>query len=312
MAESHAYLRNVEQLIESSRSPQLLRSTSVRMLHSTFLYLWTLQAKVRVFGAPSQKPQTQLVPNQPLGSMNPTTHSDVWEQLIPLVDEAEDDEDNTSPSSQGTVSIFEQVYSVSESLFRLIGRATSLASEVGNHEATFEGPLHRSKEVSELEEAICSWRNDCFAREPQSGTEALAGTGGDVRYHFQNAIHSALLIHFYRCVRVIDTHVVQPHVEKTILHLQLYTQAKRQSGDQSSGTCWPGFVAACESLDQDLRQRFSSWFLDETAQTGIRMFATADVAVKQVWDARDRSNNRNLPWSEILRKDNILDQLMLS
>jgi arginine metabolism regulation protein II len=307
MVESHAYLRNVEQLIKASRSPHLLRSTSIRMLHSTFLYLWTLQARVRAFGTPRQELQTQLAPNQIFDYWNPTTHSDVWEQLIPVVIESDDDDDDDSPSSQGTVSIFEQVYSVSETLFRLIGRVTSFASEVGNHEGTINRPLHNLKEVAELEDAICSWKNDFVGQEP-----VLASNGGNVRFHFQNAIHSALLIYFYKCVRVVDTYVMQPHVEKTISHLQLYTEAKRQSGDQSSSICWPGFVAACEALDRDLRQRFSQWFLDETAQTGIRMFATAGAAVKQVWDARDRSNNRNLPWSKILQSDDIIDQLMLS
>lgn len=310
MVESHVYLRNVEQLIESNRSPHLLKSTSIRMLHSTFLYLWTLQARVRVFGASRQ--ERQLAPGQISDHWNSTNHVDVWEQLIPTVIESDNDDSDSSPTSQGTVSIFEQVYSVSETLFRLIGRVTSFASEIGNLNSAVDRLLYNSKEVADLEEDICSWQNDIVAQEPHAAMDILAGHGGNVRFHFQNAIHSALLIYFYKCVRVIDTYVVQPHVEKTISHLQLYTEAKRQSGDRSSSICWPGFVAACEALDEDLRQRFSQWFLNETAQTGIRMFATAGTAVEKVWDARDRSNNRNLPWSKILQSDNILDQLMLS
>ena len=303
MVESQAYLRNVVQLIESSRSPHLLRSTNIRMLHSTFLYLWTLQARGRVLG---------LGPNQNLNYWNSIAHSDVWEQLVPIAIEPDDKDHVDSPSSQGTASVFEQIYSVSETLFRLIGRVTSLASEVAHQDCSIDRQLHNPKEVAELEDQICSWKNDLVGQEPHAATDSFAGKGVNVRYHFQNAIHSALLIYFYKCVRVIDTYAVQPYVEKTISHLQLYTEAKRQSGDQSSSICWPGFVAACEALDQDLRERFSQWFIDETAQTGIRMFATAGTAVKQVWDARDRSSNRNLPWSKLLQKDNILDQLVLS
>lgn len=311
MVESSAYLRNVVQLIESSCSPRLLRSASIRMLHSSFLYLWTLQARVRVFGVLNQASQTQLVPKQCLGYTNPGARSDVWEQLIPTVIDDDDDDDDDcddSPTSQGTFSVFEQVYSVSEPLFRLIGRVTSLTFEVGNHHGTLERPLQTSKEVTELEDTICSWQNDPVTQESQLAPDQ----GGNVRFHFQNAIHSALLVYFYKCVRVIDTYAVQPYVEKTFAHLHLYTAAKRQSGDRSSSICWPAFVAACETLDPALRQKFSQWFLDETAQTGIRMFAKAGTAVKQVWDARDQSNNRNMPWSEILQSDNILDQLMLS
>ncbi|KAK5064834.1 hypothetical protein LTR84_000668 [Exophiala bonariae] len=299
MVDYQAYLRNVEQLIESSCSPHLLRSTNIRMLHSTFLYLWTLQARGRVLG---------LGLNQTLDYRNSTAHSDVWEQLVPVAIESDDNYHEDSPSTQGTVSIFEQIYSVSETLFRLIGRATSLASEAAQRDHSIDGPRLDSKKVAELEDAICSWNNDIIP----AGADILPVNGENVRYHFQDAFHSALLIYFYKCVRGIDTYVVQPHVEKTLSHLQLYTEAKRQSGDRSSSICWPGFVAACESLDHGVRQRFSQWFLDETTQTGILMFTTAGTAVKQVWDARDRSNNRNLPWSKVLQNDNILDHLVLS
>lgn len=313
MVESHAYLRNAEQFIEAFRSPQLMKSTSIRMLHSTFLYLSTLEASVRVFSAAGQTSQRPLATNQLGDNTDPKTHCDIWEQLLPPVVEVDDNDCDDSPTSQSsTVSIFEQVYSFSETLFRLIGRVTSLASEAGMHAGLVKNPLQTSNEIAEVEDAICSWSNDCVAQESDPTISSPTRNRGDVRHHFQNAIHSALLIYFYKCVRVIDTFVVQPHVEKTVLHLQLYTEAKRQSGDHSSSICWPGFVAGCEALDQDLRQELSQWFLDETAQSGIQMFTKAGTAVKQVWDARDQSNNRNLPWSRILQNDNILDQLVLS
>ncbi|KIW16833.1 hypothetical protein PV08_04023 [Exophiala spinifera] len=323
MVESHAYIHNVEQFIESRRSPHFLKYTSTRMLHSIFLYLWTLQAGVREFGNPG-RPQDLVAQNQNLNRRDPTAQSDVWRQLIPVVDETDqnDDEENSpinsnsrsrssSSGSQSTVTVFEQVYSVSEPLFRLIGRVKSFACAEGTRDdGTIDSSLNDPKKVAEIENAICSWRNDIAPAD--AGDVHGTNGGGNVRYHFQNAIHSALLVYFYKCVRGIDTYAVQPHVEKTLSHLQLYTEAKRRSSDQSSSICWPGFVAACEALDQDIRHRFAHWFLDETARTGIRMFATAGTAVKRVWHARDRSNNRNLPWSKILQSDNILDQLVLS
>ncbi|KAG9790902.1 hypothetical protein KCU88_g1101, partial [Aureobasidium melanogenum] len=50
----------------------------------------------------------------------------------------------------------------------------------------------------------------------------------------------------------------------------------------------------------------------ETALTGIRMFEVAGEAVKQVWEARDVRNDRNLTWSQILMENKTLDSLILS
>lgn len=312
MLESHVYLRGVEQWIGSYCSPQLLKSTSIRMLHSTFLYLWTLQASVRVFSIENQGAQMPLTNGISFSSTDSRNDADVWRQLMPIETEVDDTEDNDSRGSQGSPSIFEKVYSVSETLFRLIGRVTSLASRSANNDDGSRQPVDSSKEIADIENEICSWKNDLPAREQQRTTEASNGSTDDVRYYFQTAMHSALLIYFYKCVRSIDTYTVQPYVEKTLLHLQLYTQAKRISDDQSSSICWPGFIAGCEALGLDLRQKMSQWFVDETAQTGIRMFEMAGNAAKEVWSARDQSGNRNLPWSKVLQNDNVLDQLMLS
>ena len=245
--------------------------------------------------------------------MNQSAHFDVWERLTPATVEAGDEESDEQDTGHGSPSIFEQVYSVSEKLFRLIGRAVALALKVGgSHVHSTDQLVCTSKEISELEDAICSWKNDSVAQEPATAASIRNSSRADVQHYFQNAIHSALLVYFYKCVQVIDTYTVQPYVQKTILQLQFYTEAKRQTNDQSSSICWPAFVTACEALDLDLRQSFSQWFLSESARTGIQMFVTARTAVERVWDARDRSKNRNLPWSEILQSDNFLDQLMLS
>lgn len=309
MVESYTYLLSVHQIIESACSPEMLKSTAVRMLHSTFLYLWTMQAKVRALGGPGQLLSAPSGSHQP----NDAVHSDLWERLVPMEVQGDDDEESDGFStSHGSPSIFEQVYSVSETLFRLIGRTRALALRVDNHDSSCVQPGSILKETSDLENAICSWKNE-FATQALSATTDIENRNtGHVRYLFQGAVHSALMVYFYKCVRAIDTYAVQPHVEKTISQLQLYTDAKTRSGDQSSGICWPAFVAACEALDKELQQKFSQWFSHETAQTGMRMFTIAGTAVKQVWDARDAHNNRNLPWTEILQSDNILDQLMLS
>lgn len=319
MFEAHAYLHDVEQLISVRGQTRFCGSKSVRMLHSTFLYLSTLQASVRVFSG-----------NSISENMLKSTHStNIWDKLLDSDNSTEEaaieDDNSTSSSSDSHVSssIFEQVYSVPEPLFRLIGRVTLLQRRIEQHStgraATRDQP-NITQEIADLEHDICSWKNDTPPESLPRVADALLETpsspnhGGsrEVRYHLRTAVHAAILIFFYKSIRKIDTYAVQPFVERTARSLQLYAEAKRASGDNSSCTCWPGFVAGCEALDPDMRQLMSQWFETETAQTGIRMFEMAGQAAKDVWNARDQSGDRNLPWSEILKKDNILDKLVLS
>lgn len=336
MLEAYVYLRDVERLIVFHGVDRAYKSKRVRLLHCTFLYLWTLQASVRVFGGKGRSEMhTPLLADSRLGSAafpRPMQDASIWANLLQpnAHSNAEEighaDEDYCDAGPEWTSSIFEQVYSIPEKLFQLIGRVTSLArtieqldgrSEVSKHHRC--GPV--AKQIADLETDICDWKNDIPRPESPSAPPHNSTTyhqhrysqpSSSVLYRFREAVHAALVIYFYRCVRNVDTVTVQPLVEKTIEHLQAYAEAKRESGDNSSSICWPGFIAGCEALDPELRQRMSNWFSQETAQTGIRMFEMAGQAAKYVWDTRDQSRDRNLPWSRILRQNDILDQLVLS
>ncbi len=340
MLEIYAYLRDIERLIVHHGLDRIHMSKSIRMLHSTFLYLTTLQGSIRIFsenGRSEMHAPLLLDSRQEAGAMF-TLDQDgsIWAKLLQSRTDLNGTDVNKNDLRQTgngihdhgewTPSMFEQIYSIPETLFRLIGRATKLAGLVDQGEGQRETSVlatsnPTSKLITALETDICGWKNDIprpgsITRPNDNQTpfpqDRSSKASSALLYHFREAVHSALMIYFYRCVRIVDTYTVQPFVERTMEHIQVYAGERLKSGYHSSSTIWPVFVAACEALNDEARQKMSAWFTQEAAQTGLRSFQMAGQAVKDVWDARDRSGNRNLPWAHILKHNNTLDKLMPS
>lgn len=333
MEDAYAYLRDVEHLIALYDADKTNTSPGVRMLHSTFLYLRTLQASVGIFGIQAREPSVNGHLKRP-SKVDQTALADpsigLWSSL--LNEELRNSstlQTRTSPCHicGKNKSVFEQIYSLPEPLFKLISRVTTLAQQMerGAHENT----ALLLAEANRLETDICDWKNDIPDAErgvvipPCSnysqhedaathGPESTSQARVSLLYHFREAMHAALLIYFYRCVRSLDTHILQQFVDKTFDHLTRYGQFKREANDRSSNLCWPGFMAGCEASNPETRRKISAWFSSETAITGIRMFEVAGQAVRQVWEARDKAGDRNLPWSRILMESSTLDRLVLS
>ncbi|KAH8666072.1 arginine metabolism regulation protein II [Ilyonectria robusta] len=326
MEETYAYLRDIEHLIALYGVNEIRKSPGVRMLHSTFLYLRTLQASVGIFGTQSQASvngHLKVLEEVENVFVLSDQNANLWSSLLPAdgnFDVSTMLTATTSPPCHicgRNKSIFERIYSLPEPLFQLISRVTTLAQRMEILRRSQWGstdPDHDllSADASQLETDICDWRNDianpdqesvltlcslCIAEEESDPTQEKTDGRSRVSllYHFREAMHAALLIYFYRCVRNVDTHILQQFVDKTFDHLTRYGEYKRKSNDPSSNLCWPGFIAGCEASNRDTRDKISAWFSSETALTGIRMFEVAGQAVKQVWEARDLARNRNLP-----------------
>ncbi|KAH7129278.1 arginine metabolism regulation protein II [Dactylonectria macrodidyma] len=347
MEETYAYLRDIEHLIALYGVNEIRKSPGVRMLHSTFLYLRTLQASVGIFGSQTQ---ATAVTGHLKGLDNVETvenifvlsdqNANLWSSLLPADGNFDVSAILTTTAAPPchicgkNKSIFERIYSLPEPLFQLISRVTTLAQSMEvlrRSQWASADPDHDflSTDASQLETDICDWQNDisnpdgesslpicstCRSQEESDSGHETTNSRSRVSllYHFREAMHAALLIYFYRCVRNVDTHILQQFVDKTFDHLTRYGEYKRKSNDPSSNLCWPGFIAGCEASNRDTREKISAWFSSETALTGIRMFEVAGQAVKQVWEARDLAKNRNLPWSKILMESSTLNQLVLS
>lgn len=230
-------------------------------------------------------------------------------------------------------SLFERVFSVPISLFRLISRVTALVHEtegVNNNDTLHTSLSSLPYRVNQLETEIWDWNqnvsstsNNYLSPSPTTCLHELVfaspvppdtanqATESPLN-HYIEAMHSAALIYFYRCVRKVDPLMIQHLADKTIDSLTRCTELRQKTNDPSSDICWPLFIAGCEALNPSTRKRVKDLFAIEGARTGIRMFEMAGQATMEVWSVRDRRKNRHLSWSMVLKESNMLDGLMIS
>ncbi|KAF9893671.1 hypothetical protein FE257_009839 [Aspergillus nanangensis] len=303
------YLQDLEKIISRHGIPKVRKSRKVQMLHSIYLYLRVLTESTNINNTSSSSST-----GDDIVSCN---RIPPWDQLLRDSSHTYDLLDlDFMQSLSPPRSPFEEIYSFPESLFKLILRTTQLAGDVEklriyqrarntDHDAF-------ASAVKDLENSICEW-------EYQQSPDPLAPDGSaslpsreTFPYHLVQAVHSALFIYFYRCVRDVNAVMLQPYVHQTIHHLLEYDKQKERHKDQSANTCWPGFIAGCEATQLQARRQVSEWLEQSARSSGIRMFTVALKAVRKVWNARSVSGDHNLPWGSILREFSDLRVLVLS
>jgi hypothetical protein len=212
-------------------------------------------------------------------------------------------------------STFEEIYSIPDSLFKLILETTQLAKEV-------EQLCHRrakktdydefAEKVKEHENRICEWdyyyKGTTYPADP-IGTPPLKER---FPYHLTQAIYTALVIYFYRSVRDVNVITLQPYVQQTIYHLTEYDKHKERHKDRSSDICWSAFIAGCEATTPQSKQQITDWLEKSTNSNGILMFRVALRAIQKVWAARATPGNQNISWSVVLRESSDMRVLVLS
>lgn len=313
LEDTYLYLREINRLIAIYGMELSRISTTLRILQNIFYYIQTMQDTVGVFSGEKliHSPPTRT--RRGIGFPSFETSSSIRDACFC----------NDGGSSQ---SLFESVFSVPPSLFGLISRVTALIHETEGgdiNEATHTNSSLLSDSVNQLETEIWDWSstsNNGVSPSPTTCLHGLAFSSPDSAnhasdsplHHYIEAMHSAVLIYFYRCVRNVDPLMIQHLADKTIDSLTRCTELRQKTQDPSSDTCWPLFIAGCEALNPSTRKRVKDLFAIEAARTGIRMFEKACQATVEVWSVRDRRRNRHLSWSAVLRESNMLDGLMIS
>ncbi|KAK2787483.1 hypothetical protein FQN52_007201 [Onygenales sp. PD_12] len=207
--------------------------------------------------------------------------------------------------------VFEQIYSIPESLFKLIFRTTQLAREVEilrkNHQrAVYTDHDAFAVRIKSLEDGICAWKHPDHPHNPANPPQ-----GERFPYHLVQAIYATLMINFYSAVRDVNNLVLQPYVQETVHHLIEYNKQKEQYQDRSADVCWPLFIAGCEAAKPKTRQQICEWLENTAKSTGMRMFSVADEAIRKVWATRSLPGKQNLSRSSILGEFTDLRVLVL-
>ncbi|KAK2798185.1 hypothetical protein FQN51_007871 [Onygenales sp. PD_10] len=304
------YLRDIEQVIVLHGIPNTKCSRKARMLHSIYLYLviftegsvlpdrnLSMDLTEELSDDPNISCDRRLLACDKLLRQPPLNHGALNLDFMQSL---------ATPTT-----IFEQIYSIPESLFKLIFRTTQLAREVEilrkNHQrAVYTDHDAFAVRIKSLEDGICAWKHPDHPHNPANPPQ-----GERFPYHLVQAIYATLMINFYSAVRDVNNLVLQPYVQETVHHLIEYNKQKEQYQDRSADVCWPLFIAGCEAAKPKTRQQICEWLENTAKSTGMRMFSVADEAIRKVWATRSLPGKQNLSRSSILGEFTDLRVLVL-
>ena len=315
MQEARCYLLDAERFIYMQSLKKPKQSRKVNMLHSIYLYLRIIEESTFT---PVEDTQPHLIDHSyAMTSEAPSAicrYPSLWTDRVKLGSDMDFQDLEARlvsfPADHDEPTMFEQIYGIPESLFRLISHATHLADEVRRSRSAYPGGMSQdlAQRAKIIEAKICNWKNP-YKLLAEKQTLIVYGPAErsnkievrtDLLYNFLEAMHCALIIYFYRRVRDTNATALQHYVGKTIHHLLEHEKKKNMYGDTSAYVAWPGFIAACEALDPVQREQISAFMFRAGQQSGVgSLFVAADVATK-VWAARDDTGCLDVSWSDIL------------
>lgn len=122
------------------------------------------------------------------------------------------------------------------------------------------------------------------------------------------AMYSGLCIFFYRRVYEIDPAMLQDKVTamRAILSQIQEDEGHHQYGS-SAALIWPAFIAACEAVEPELQEFFSSWFECCARTTALIHAAVAKRIFEGIWIQRRDVGLRGemCSWPDVLRDGHI-------
>ncbi|OKL63891.1 hypothetical protein UA08_00884 [Talaromyces atroroseus] len=204
--------------------------------------------------------------------------------------------------SDSSCELFRYIYGFPQQLLSFISRTTCLANEIKllkdrDEQVTAELQSH----CEELENEICDWKNDEEDVNSNMDIEDSISTSARraIMCHLVTAMHSAVIIFFYRRVRGLHPLLLQSYAEKTITSLELFEEEMHNFCLVNCGIVWPGFVAAAEALERDLQGRFHRLLRNCAKTSGMRNFDVAAEFLQDLWSQRACSDSK-MTWMELV------------
>ena len=209
---------------------------------------------------------------------------------------------------------FVDFYGMPASLLRLIARTNTLIAQIEppQHNGTAQScmPADLGEAAATLERDICHWKTPSSRGSVDCGTSILVSNGftdsivdplQTMKSNIATAMHHALMVYLFRCVRVTNPLLLQNYVESILSNLETHHESKSCffPGARLGVTVWPSFIAACEALGDGLRRRAISC-MRHAAWAGFQNGEAAETVAKEVWRQRD-AGELHVSWNTVLR-----------
>jgi arginine metabolism regulation protein II len=207
--------------------------------------------------------------------------------------------------------MYDDIFGVSETWLSLVSQTTRLANKMdavkGNEHANDTLFRLLQRRAARLEDMVCSFTARFV---PRSTAEKFAANN-----FMHKALNSGLVIFFYRRIRDVNPWILQSHVDDVISALELFDQALSNKTWEGPGTPWPAFMAGCEAVAPEKRDKLMSWIERAASITGFDCYEKARELLLAVWQMRDgmsegrlRAPQRSHPastsisWVEVCRE----------
>ncbi|KEQ94674.1 hypothetical protein AUEXF2481DRAFT_252438 [Aureobasidium subglaciale EXF-2481] len=149
-----------------------------------------------------------------------------------------------------------------------------------------------------LSAPIVQHKIQCFDDTPwKSSTTLPTVIADELTENHMWAFHYGVILFYHRAVRLPTrkdhfSENMQLLVSKLFDHLENIDCLTSDTDVRPANTLWPGFVAACEAINTDLRHRALIWFA-RAAKHKIGNISQAKDLVMDIWRRVDRQNFSN-------------------
>ncbi|KAF1986099.1 hypothetical protein K402DRAFT_333127 [Aulographum hederae CBS 113979] len=318
LADARLYLLDAERLITLRGIQKTNKSRKVRLLHTQFLFLRVIEESSFTYTSREERDLTALVAQQKPTRFPSLVLHNAGDAPDKALDPFAMDSLIEGPDANGW-SLFSQIYGVPESLVVLMSHAVYLSREKNIKRELSRGGATNAGDFEQrckgVEDLLCNWTlPECIKAMGSSSTltcatEAEVQANKSIMEHSAGALHAALMIYFYRLVRDVNPVMVQHLVKQVLEHLEAAEYEKEKHSVNSAGIMWPGFIAACEALDETTFDEAVTWLRTSGTQSGIRAFDRAADAATKVWKAR-KASRTHVDWTDVL--ENCQISLVLS
>lgn len=262
------------------------KSRKVKVLHYIYLYLRVIEESTHMYThhTPTVPPVTDdmLYPSLQTHSLLHEKHKDAlcggsFETVL-----FGNDTCNTTKDE------FAEIYGFPQHLLSLISRTTYLSNAITSAKQNSCHPAISTaldQQSRQLEAEICEWTPPPHVA-PDTDDPFSLLANQIMMPHLIGAIHSAIIIFFYRRIRNIHPLMVQFYAERTISKLEQFEKEKRTLCLTNCGIVWPGFIAAAEAVDGGLQERARVLLSGCAKATGMRNFDVACDVVEGMWRMR--------------------------
>ncbi|KAL2842692.1 fungal-specific transcription factor domain-containing protein [Aspergillus pseudoustus] len=198
---------------------------------------------------------------------------------------------------------YESIYAIPKSLLIFLGKTTELINAVLEVRTKIGGthiPSPLAERCDELESSIMDWQADETRPEVTSRLAANAGIIKNMTWAF----HKAIIIFFAQHIRLLGHRYLKPYVEDVLDRIEAVERIKTEWQVQASPLYWPAFIAASETFDSRLHDRFRKWYA-QVEPHAIGSMSPGIGLLEQVWmEGPSEVGRKTSLWRHIATRTN--------